>query len=70
LPTPHPDYVQHAHRGGASVVQPPDYDEMMRLEDIQLQQQSKEEVVSGDVDKPGTLQKLPSFKVIWKLWQK
>jgi hypothetical protein len=70
LPTPHPDYVQQAHQGGTSVVQPPDYDEMMRLEDIQLEEQSKGEAVSDDVEKPNTSEKLSSFKVIWKIWQK
>jgi hypothetical protein len=70
LPIPHPDYVQQAHQGGTSVVQPPDYDEMMRLEDIQLEEQSKGESVSDDVEKPNTSEKLSSFKVIWKIWQK
>jgi hypothetical protein len=71
LPTPHPDYVSLAHRGGTSVVQPPDDNGMTRLEDRQRQdlQKAEAEAVSDDLAKQSIL-KLPSFKAVWKIWQK
>ena len=70
LPTPHPKYVQQAHRGGTSVEQPPDYGEMMRLARPQIQEVPATAAIVDDAEKNNTSQKSPLLKVIWGIWQK
>ena len=57
LPAPHSNYVQQAHRGGTSIVQPPDDGELMAM------------AASGDIEKQNTSRKMSLLKVIWKIWE-
>lgn len=69
LPTPHPDYVPHAHRGGTSVEQPSD-PKVMALTSIPQRHEKQEKAAAiSYVSKHNESQKLPLLKVIWKIWE-
>lgn len=70
LPTPHPNYVQLAHRGGTSVEQPSDSNERTGTAIPRLQEKPKEAAVISYVSKQNESQKLPLLKAIWKIWEK
>ncbi|UTY57190.1 hypothetical protein [Massilia sp. erpn] len=70
LPTPHPNYVQHAHRGGTSIEQPSDSDEMTVTAMSQRQERPENAAATSYVSKQTESQKLPLLKVIWKIWKK
>jgi hypothetical protein len=71
LPSPHPNYVRHTHRGGGtSLAQPLDAGEMMRLERPQTQEVITTAAGIDETKKQNSSQQAPLLKVIWKLWQK
>jgi hypothetical protein len=72
LPTSHPNYVQHAHRGGTSVEQPSDSDKVTVTDKPRRHEQPEKAAAIGYVSKQNESQKLPRLKVIWKIriWDK
>ena len=70
LPTPHPNYVQHAHQGGTSVEQPSDSDKVTVKDKPRRHEQPEEAAAISYVSKQNESQKLPLLKVIWKIWEK
>jgi len=70
LPSPHSNYVQQVHRGGTSIAQPPDYNEMLRLETLQGQKEPETESHADNVEKQSAMCKPSLLEVIWKIWKK
>ncbi|MCR9067014.1 MAG: leucine-rich repeat domain-containing protein [Cytophagales bacterium] len=79
LLTPPKDYVQVPHKGGVDLIQPPDEDELWKLEIKALEKAEKEnhhkeELVNRSNKDPEkvklNMSKLPMLKLVRKIWEK
>ncbi|WP_437824561.1 hypothetical protein [Tenacibaculum mesophilum] len=79
LPKPPENYVQIPHKGGADLVQPPDEDELWKIE---MAEREKAERENSDKEEPTEqintesgkvkldVSKLPILKLVRKIWEK
>ncbi len=79
LPKPPENYVQFPHKGGADLIQPPDEDELWKIEiaerdKIEKENTNKQETVKQINTKRETVKldvsKLPIIKLVRKIWEK
>ena len=71
LPVPPKDYVQHPHKGGSDLAQPPNEDELWEMK--MLSQKNGEEAPTtkkaiedtGEKSRPFDFKTLPSIRRIW-----
>ena len=72
LPTPPENYIQHPHKGGSGLAQPPDEDELWELK--MAEQNQENEDISSDtkpenVDNEVNLFNVKPIKLIKKIWE-
>jgi hypothetical protein len=74
LPEPPDNYVKFPHKGGGNLIQPPDENQMWKLE---IEKRNKEKstveqktVISKESKSKNGSHKFKTFKIIKKLWEK
>lgn len=74
LPTPPENYVQFAHKGGSTLKQPPDADELWELQELERE---KNDAPHADLATPALLNsaiksatQFKPFKLIKKIWER
>lgn len=72
LPQPPEGYIQHPHKGGAELKQPPDEDELFEQEmkEMEANEGKEGKQISADIEQQEESKGIPLLKLIRKIWER